>query len=230
MKLKKIFPLGLLITSLFTGCSSTKSQNKNSVFLQLDGNPTTGYTWFYDVDDDSVVDVTEKIEQKNKDPRLVGGSSFFYYTFTPKKVGKTFVHFEYKRSWEKDSVTYKHRYEVIVNEKGEISMRENENGFISISMSQGLEMKNKLVDSVLLDVRRPDEFSEGHIPGAIQMTNEEMTKIETEKILPNKNQIIFVYCRSGRRSKQAAEKLASWGYSKIYEIGGILDYTGTLEK
>ena len=78
---------------------------------------------------------------------------------------------------------------------------------------------------VILDVRTQAEYQEGHIPGAICVPNE---SIGTEAIpeLPDKDQRILVYCRSGRRSKEAAEKLAAIGYTNILEFGGILDWKG----
>ena len=78
---------------------------------------------------------------------------------------------------------------------------------------------------IILDVRRADEFAAGHIPGAVNIPNE---SIGTEEIpqLPDKDQLILVYCRSGNRSKQAAGKLANLGYTNIVEFGGILDWTG----
>jgi len=74
-------------------------------------------------------------------------------------------------------------------------------------------------------VRTDEEFSDKHIPGAINVPNED---IGTESIpqLPDKEQLILVYCRSGNRSKQASEKLAALGYTKVYEFGGINDWKG----
>ncbi len=83
---------------------------------------------------------------------------------------------------------------------------------------------------VLLDVRTPEEFATGHIPGALQLTNETFTKQDAEKLLKNKAQTIYVYCRSGRRSKESCQKLASFGYTNVIEIGGIIEYNGPLEK
>ena len=79
--------------------------------------------------------------------------------------------------------------------------------------------------AILVDVRTPEEFAERHIPGAINIPNE---TIGTEEIpeLPNKEQLILVYCRSGNRSKQASEKLAALGYTNIVEFGGINDWPG----
>lgn len=82
---------------------------------------------------------------------------------------------------------------------------------------------------IILDVRRADEFAQGHIPGAINVANESIVE-EACKRLPDKHQLIYVYCRSGNRSKQAADKLAVLGYTNIVEIGGILDWKGSIEK
>ena len=80
-------------------------------------------------------------------------------------------------------------------------------------------------DCVILDVRTQAEYEQGHIPGAVCVPNE---AIGTEGIpaLPDKEQLILVYCRSGNRSKQAAQKLANLGYTNIVEFGGILSWTG----
>ena len=78
---------------------------------------------------------------------------------------------------------------------------------------------------VIVDVRRMDEYLEGHIPGAVLVPNEDIGNTPPSK-LPDKDQIILVYCRSGRRSKEASQKLADMGYSRIYEFGGIIDWTG----
>ena len=82
---------------------------------------------------------------------------------------------------------------------------------------------------VIVDVRRQDEYDSGHIPRAILIPNETIGT-ESPKELPDRDQIILVYCRSGNRSKQAAEKLANMGYSRVYEFGGIIDWTGDIEK
>ncbi|MCQ2596646.1 MAG: rhodanese-like domain-containing protein [Treponema sp.] len=83
---------------------------------------------------------------------------------------------------------------------------------------------------ILLDVRRPEEYADGHIPGAIQHTNELMTKKNTEALLKDKDQKLYVYCRSGRRSKEACAKLVSYGYTNVIKIGGILDYADKVER
>ena len=97
-----------------------------------------------------------------------------------------------------------------------------------VTMEDGLEMMSEEKDFILLDVRRKNEFAEGHIPGAVNLPNEAIGKDEIP-LLPRKDQRIFIYCRSGRRSKQAAMKLYRLGYTNIIEFGGILDYDGELE-
>ena len=99
----------------------------------------------------------------------------------------------------------------------------------SITMDEAKEIFEKAGDYIILDVRRSDEFAQGHIPGAINVANEDIIDTEPAE-LPDKEQTIYVYCRSGRRSKEAAAKLAALGYSGIVECGGILDWTGNLQK
>ena len=103
------------------------------------------------------------------------------------------------------------------------------NSYISVSMENGLKMLSESKNAVLLDVRRIDEYKAGHIPESILFTNETMTQEKAEKLIPSKNTKIFVYCRSGRRSKEASKKLIEYGYKNVVEIGGILDYSGKLE-
>lgn len=99
------------------------------------------------------------------------------------------------------------------------------NTYRQISMSEAITMMEKEKDYIILDVRRPDEFAEKHIPDAINIPNE-IIGTEEIKELPNKKQLILVYCRSGNRSKQASEKLVKLGYTNIVEFGGIIDWTG----
>lgn len=78
---------------------------------------------------------------------------------------------------------------------------------------------------MLQDVRTEEEYCENHIPDAINIPNETIGSGEIKE-LPDKDQLILVYCRSGNRSKQAAEKLTELGYTNIVEFGGINDWTG----
>ena len=102
-------------------------------------------------------------------------------------------------------------------------------GYRQISMDAAVKMIKDEKNYIILDVRRPDEYAEGHIPGAINVPNEEIGTAEIAE-LPNKSQLILVYCRSGRRSKEAAAKLVNLGYTNIVEFGGILDWQGNIEK
>lgn len=102
-------------------------------------------------------------------------------------------------------------------------------GYRQISMDEAVKMMKDEKNYIILDVRRPDEYAEGHIPGAINIPNEEIGTAEIAE-LPDKSQLILVYCRSGRRSKEASEKLVKLGYTNIVEFGGILDYKGEIEK
>ena len=102
-------------------------------------------------------------------------------------------------------------------------------GYRQISMDKAVKMMKDEKNYIILDVRRPDEYAEGHIPGAINIPNEEIGSAEIAE-LPDKSQLILVYCRSGRRSKEASEKLVGIGYTNIVEFGGILDWKGEIEK
>ena len=109
------------------------------------------------------------------------------------------------------------------------SSSKNTSGYRQISMNEAVKMMKNEKNYIILDVRRPDEYAEGHIPGAINVPNEDIGTAEIPE-LPDKAQLILVYCRSGRRSKEASEKLVKLGYTNIVEFGGILDWTGEIEK
>ncbi len=98
-------------------------------------------------------------------------------------------------------------------------------GYRQITMEEAAKRMEQEPAAVILDVRRPDEYQAGHIPGAINIPNETIGSEELPQ-LPDKDQTILVYCRSGNRSKQASEKLAALGYTQVLEFGGILDWTG----
>ena len=102
---------------------------------------------------------------------------------------------------------------------------ESEASYRQVSTDEAIAMMEEENDYIILDVRTPEEFAEKHIPHAINIPNE---TIGTEEIpeLPDKEQLILVYCRSGNRSKQASEKLVRLGYTNIVEFGGINDWPG----
>jgi len=101
--------------------------------------------------------------------------------------------------------------------------------YFQISMDEAVTMMEEETDYIILDVRRPDEFAEKHIPNAINVPNESIGEEEISE-LPDKDQLILVYCRSGNRSKQASKKLAALGYTNVYEFGGINEWTGETVK
>ena len=82
---------------------------------------------------------------------------------------------------------------------------------------------------IILDARTQEEYDQGHIPGAIVISHEEIME-KAEEVLTDKDQLILVYCRSGRRSKIAAEALVELGYTNIKEFGGIIDWPYEVEK
>ena len=114
---------------------------------------------------------------------------------------------------------------VIIMAIGFTGCENKEMSYMQISMDEAVSIMETETDYIILDVRTAEEFVEKHIPNAINIPNE---VIGTEEIaeLPDKDQLILVYCRSGNRSKQASEKLVALGYTNVYEFGGINDWTG----
>ena len=104
----------------------------------------------------------------------------------------------------------------------------SELSFQQISMDAAITQMAEEDNFILLDVRTPEEFADGHIPGAINIPNESIGENDIAE-LPDKEQRIYVYCRSGNRSKQASAKLVNLGYTNVVEIGGIIDYHGEIE-
>lgn len=109
--------------------------------------------------------------------------------------------------------------------------KENDQGavYVNITAEEAKEIMDTEEGYVILDVREQDEYDAGHISGAILIP---YTQIEAKanEMLPDKDQLILVYCRSGRRSKIAAEALAELGYTNIKEFGGIIDWPYEVEK
>lgn len=98
-------------------------------------------------------------------------------------------------------------------------------GYTQVSSEKAAQLMADYDDEIVLDVRTPGEYAEAHIPGAINVPNEEIGE-EPIAELPDKDQIILVYCRSGNRSKEAAQKLADQSYTNVIEFGGINDWHG----
>ena len=108
--------------------------------------------------------------------------------------------------------------------------KENDQGAIYVNITA--EEAKQIMDSeegyIILDVRTQEEYDQGHIPGAIVISHEEIEE-KAEDVLTDKDQLILVYCRSGRRSKIAAEALVELGYTNIKEFGGIIDWPYEVE-
>ena len=109
--------------------------------------------------------------------------------------------------------------------------KENDQGavYVNITAEEAKEIMDSEEGYIILDVRTQEEYDQGHIPGAIVISHEEIAE-KAEKVLTDKDQLILVYCRSGRRSKIAAEALVELGYTNIKEFGGIIDWPYEVEK
>lgn len=112
---------------------------------------------------------------------------------------------------------------ILISEKGEKTM------YQQITPEDGKKIMDSGEEHIILDTREQDEFDEGHIPGAILIPYTEIEN-KAEEMLPDKDKLILVYCRSGRRSKIASESLTKLGYSNIKEFGGIIDWPYEVEK
>ncbi len=98
-----------------------------------------------------------------------------------------------------------------------------------VSMDDIVKIMEENKDYVIVDVRTPDEYKEGHIPNAINIPNETINETVYNK-LKDKNQLILIYCRSGSRSRQAAYKMQKLGYTNLVDFGGIINWKGKIEK
>ena len=108
--------------------------------------------------------------------------------------------------------------------------KENNQGavYVNITAEESKEIMDSEEGYIILDVRTQEEYDHGHIPGAILIPNTEIED-RAEEVLTDKDQLILVYCRSGRRSQLAAEALVELGYTNIKEFGGILDWPYEVE-
>ena len=108
--------------------------------------------------------------------------------------------------------------------------KENDQGavYVNITAEEAKQIMDSEEGYIILDVREQDEYDAGHIPGAILIPYTEIDSRAGE-LLPDQDQLILVYCRSGRRSKIAAEALVELGYTNIKEFGGIIDWPYEVE-
>ena len=100
--------------------------------------------------------------------------------------------------------------------------------YVNITAEEAKAIMDREEGYIILDVRSQEEYDGGHIPGAILIPNTEI-KAKAESVLTDKDQLILVYCRSGRRSKLASEELVKLGYTNIREFGGIIDWPYEVE-
>lgn len=103
--------------------------------------------------------------------------------------------------------------------------KSGEQSYRQITMQEAVDMMEREENYIILDVRTEPEYQAGHIPGAILLPNESIGAGEPPQ-LPDRDQLILVYCRSGNRSKQASDKLAKLGYTNVVEFGGINSWPG----
>ena len=114
------------------------------------------------------------------------------------------------------------------NQQNNNQQNSNATTYVQITQTEAKELMQSEESYIILDVRTYEEYASGHISGAICIPNETISKT-TPAELPDKNQLILVYCRSGNRSKQASEKLAKMGYTNVKEFGGINTWDGEVE-
>lgn len=100
--------------------------------------------------------------------------------------------------------------------------------FKQANINDGLQEYRNTRGAVLLDVRTPDEYRQGHVPGSKSVPLQQLDKVNS--IVKNKNIPLFVYCYSGSRSRQAVSVLQRMGYKDVRNIGGIVSYRGKVER
>ena len=94
-------------------------------------------------------------------------------------------------------------------------------------INQGVQEYKNAAGAVLLDVRSPQEYREGHVPGSQNVPLQQLDKVE--EVTENKDTVLYVYCLSGARSRQAVSLLKHMGYTNVHNIGGIAAYSGKVE-
>ena len=112
---------------------------------------------------------------------------------------------------------------------GQAKENDWEAAYMNITAEEAKQIMDIEEGYIILDVRTQEEYDQGHIPGAIVISHEEIME-KAEDVLTDKDQLILVYCRSGRRSKIAAEALVELGYTNIREFGGIIDWPYEVER
>jgi len=111
---------------------------------------------------------------------------------------------------------------------GQAKENDQEAVYVNITAEEAKQIMDSEEGYIILDVRTQEEYDQGHIPGAVVISHEEIAE-KAEEVLTDKDQLILVYCRSGRRSKIASAALAELGYTNIKEFGGIIDWPYEVE-
>lgn len=148
--------------------------------------------------------VTEKDEQKTEED---------------KKVEEQILH----SSGKTEEKLPRKEEKPVIDNSTLVEEKEEKIVYQQITAEEAKSIMDSGEDNVILDVREQYEYDEGHIWGAILIPYTEIEK-EAEKVLPDKDKQILVYCRSGRRSKIASESLSELGYTNVKEFGGIIDW------
>ena len=119
-------------------------------------------------------------------------------------------------------------YAITLKEPADRAENNQEAVYVNITAEEAKQIMDSEEGYIILDVRTQEEYDQGHIPGAILIPDTEV-EVTAEEVLTDKDQLILVYCRSGRRSKLASEILVELGYTNIKEFGGIIDWPFEVE-
>ena len=117
---------------------------------------------------------------------------------------------------------------ILLTACGQANPNSQEAVYMNITAQEAKQIMDSEEGYIILDTRTQAEYDEGHIPGAIVIPHDEINE-KAEQMLPDKDQLILVYCRSGRRSKLAAQSLVELGYTNIKEFGGIINWPYEVE-
>ena len=117
---------------------------------------------------------------------------------------------------------------VLLTACGQTAPKEPEAVYVNITAAEAKQIMDTEENYIILDVRTREEYDQGHIPGAILIPDTEVAT-KAEAVLTDKDQLLLVYCRSGRRSKLASQILVDLGYTNIKEFGGIIDWPYEIE-
>ena len=119
-------------------------------------------------------------------------------------------------------------YAITLKEPADRAENNREAVYVNITAEEAKQIMDSEEGYIILDVRTQEEYDQGHIPGAILIPDTEV-EVTAEEVLTDKDQLLLVYCRSGRRSKLASEILVELGYTNIKEFGGIIDWPYEIE-